>query len=270
MPAAFAEKYGPWAVVAGASEGTGRALALELARRGLNLILVARRSGPLDELGAEIKSESNVECETLSLDLSAADATQKLAEAVGDREIGLYVGNAGSDPFASHFLDRPAEDWRALVMRNVVTNMACCHHFASAMRQRGRGALLLIGSGACYGGAAHMAAYAGSKAFELTFSEALWTELKPHGVDMLYYILGQTDTPAFRQFLADTGAPVPHNLASPDSIATLALDALSSGPVQNYGSGDDDKGFAPQSPAERRQRAEIVTQMSAPLFGAKS
>ena len=266
MISEFADRYGPWALVAGASEGTGRALAAELAARGLNLVLLARRQGPLDALASELRGAHGVECIAASVDLGAPDAVRQVVEAVGDRDIGLYVANAGADPYASHFLDRPAEDWRALVMRNVVTVMDCCHHFGTAMKARGRGGMLLMGSGACYGGAAYMAAYSASKAFEMAFAEALWSELTPHGVDILYYVMSQTDTPAFRQFLVDTGAPVPANLAQPDDIARIALDSLSQGPVQNWGSGDDERGFAPQSPADVRARVAMVTERSAPLF----
>src|SRR3546814_10550242 len=81
--------------------------------------------------------------------------------------------------------------------------MQCCHHFANAMRARGHGGLLLVNSGACYGGASSMAVYSASKAFVLCFGETLWAELQPHGVDVLNLVLGRTDTPEFRRLLAE-------------------------------------------------------------------
>src|SRR5689334_14446141 len=111
MTMSFAEKYGPWAIVAGASEGTGREFARQLAGKRLNLILVARRDGPLKELAEEIRAESGVDCITASVDLARPDACERIVEAVGGREVGLYVNNAGADPNGSRFLDKDVQAW---------------------------------------------------------------------------------------------------------------------------------------------------------------
>src|SRR5262245_64607328 len=124
----FADRYGPWALVAGASEGTGREFARRIAASGVPSILVARRAKPLAALADEIRAESGVECVTATIDLSASDALARIVAAVGGREIGLFVGNAGADPNGSRFLDRKAEVWLELVHRNVVTTLLCCHH----------------------------------------------------------------------------------------------------------------------------------------------
>jgi short-subunit dehydrogenase len=155
----FAERYGPWAVVTGASEGTGREFARQIAAAGVPSILIARREGPLTTLTDEIRTEYGVECVIATIDLAAQNAFDKIVEAVGEREVGLFVSNAGSDPNGARFLDRDIATWMELVQRNVTTMMQCFHHFAGPMRGRGRGGLLLVNSGACYGGSSFMAAY---------------------------------------------------------------------------------------------------------------
>jgi uncharacterized protein len=228
---AFAERYGPWAVIAGASEGVGRELARQVAAKGMSCILVARRSRPLAEVAELLPSESGVECITASVDLTAPDALDRLLAAVGSREVGLYVANAGADPHASHFLEQKIETWSELVARNVSNTMACCHHFGGLMRARRRGGLLLVSSGAAWSGAPFMAVYSASKAFELRFAESLWAELRPFGVDVLSLVLGTTDTPALRKLLAEKGRPVPSGMASAERVAEIGLARLPNGPV---------------------------------------
>lgn len=264
---AFLQRYGPWALVAGASEGTGAAFAHRLAGAGLKLILVARREGPLTALAEELRGKYGVECVTASIDLAAWDAMERLAEAAAGREIGLYIGNAGSDPNGVSFLDHDLDAWLTLVSRNVVTTMKACHHFARPMRERARGGIILVGSGACYGGAPGLGVYAGTKAFDLCFGEGLWAELAPHGVDVLNLILTRTDTPEFRRHLASRGAPVPAGLASPEDVARVGLERLPFGPVHHWGASDDEPGFAPMSAASRRARVLKIAESMKDLRG---
>ncbi|MDB5972185.1 MAG: family NAD(P)-dependent oxidoreductase [Hydrocarboniphaga sp.] len=265
----FADRYGPWAVVAGASEGTGRAFARQIAALGLPCILIARREAPLAALAAEIKAESGVDCVVASVDLAAPDAFERIVAAVGSREVGLFVSNAGADPHGDHFLDRGIQDWIDLAQRNTMVTLRCCHHFAEPMRTRGKGGILLVNSGACYGGASFMATYAASKAFTLCFAEGLWAELHTQGVDVLTLVLGRTDTPAFRKMLADKGQPVPDQVASAAEVAAMGLERLPHGPVHNWGVADDVAGFAPNSAAARRERILMVDRISSQIFGSR-
>lgn len=249
----FRRKYGPWALIAGASEGTGAAFARQLAEKGLNLILVARREGPLAALADRLRADHGVECVTASVDLGANDATARMVDAVAGREVGLFVSNAGADPNASQFLDRDIEAWDALAMRNVMTVMRSVHHFARAMRERQRGGIILVGSGACYGGLPGIAAYSATKAFDLMLGEGLWAELRPHGVDVLGLIMNRTDTPAHRELMERIGMPVPDDLASAEDVAALGLERLPHGPVANWGQADDEERFG-GSAASRRDR----------------
>jgi uncharacterized protein len=263
----FAEKYGPWAVIAGASEGTGRAFARKVAAQGVNCILIARREGPLAALAKEIRAESDVDCITATVDLAAPNAVGKIVAAVGKREVGLFVSNAGADPHGARFLDRDIAIWSDLVQRNVMTVMQCCHHFGGLMRGRKKGGLLLVNSGACYGGSTFMAAYTASKAFTLCFAESLWAELRRHRVDVLTLVMGMTDTPAFRALLAEKGLPVPEGIASPDDVAALGLARLPYGPIQNWGLEDEVAGYALISASDRRKRVLAIEEASVHVFG---
>jgi short-subunit dehydrogenase len=259
----FAAQYGPWALIAGASEGTGASFARQLAERGLNLILIARREGPLTELAEAIRADHGVECVTASVDLAAADAAERMAEAAGGREVGLLIFNAGADANGSLFLDSDLANWDALAMRNVMAVMRAAHIFGRSMRERGRGGMILVGSGACYGGLPGIGVYAATKAFDLVLGEALWAELKPHGVDVLNLIMGKTDTPAHRELMDKLGMPFPDDCASSDEVAALGLERLPHGPVLNWGLADDDPGYAGASAAQRRSRIEAIAAMSA-------
>jgi short-subunit dehydrogenase len=98
----FAAKYGPWALVAGASDGVGAAFAEELAERGVNIAVLARRQSVLDELAAGIGQRTGAETRRLIVDLSEPDAAQAIIAATADLEIGFLAYCAGADPHSSH------------------------------------------------------------------------------------------------------------------------------------------------------------------------
>lgn len=263
----FAEQYGPWAVIAGASEGIGRAFAEQLAAQGINLVLVARRIGPLQALADELRARHGVEAMAVAADLSTTEGGIAVKQAVGAREVGLYISNAGADPNGARFLDRDLAVWEDQLGRNVLNLVRSCHHFGGAMQARGRGGILIVGSGACYGGGSFMSLYAASKAFALNFVESLWAELKPHGVDVLYLAAGMTDTPAFRSLLTEKGLPVPDSIADPQDVARKGLECLGQFQLVNWGLADDEQGYATSSAAARRARVEMIDLASKRVFG---
>jgi short-subunit dehydrogenase len=262
----FRERYGPWAIVAGASEGVGRSFARAIAAHGVPSLLIAN-DGPLEEAAAEIRSEFGVECRTAWIDLAKPEAFAEIAAAAGATEIGLYVANAGADAHGARFHDRPVRDWLDLIRLNVLTTAQSCHYFGGLMRERGRGGLLLVNSGACYGGCGSLATYTAVKAFQLNLAESLWSELRPHGVDVLTLVLGQTDTPAYHRLQARKGMPSGPNLAAPDAVAELGLERLPHGPVCNWGLEDADAGHLPASAATRRGRVVAIEAALEKVFG---
>lgn len=265
----FADRYGPWAVVAGASEGTGRSFARAIAQRGVPSFLIAN-GGPLDETAAEIRRDFGVECRTARVDLAGPGAFAEIAAAVGSAEVGLYVANAGADPHGSRFHDREVMDWLDLIRINVTTTVQSCHHFGGLMRERRRGGLLLVNSGACYGGCGSLAIYTATKAFQLNLAESLWSELRPYGVDVLTLVLGQTDTPAYHRLQVKKGMPSGPNLASPDAVAELGLERLPHGPVCHWDLADEAAGDLPASAAVRRERVVAMDAALERVFGKSS
>ncbi len=230
---AFKRKYGPWALIAGASHGVGAAFARQLAARGLNCVLVARRQDALDALRLELVAHHGVEVLVVSQDLSHADAASSLLAAVAEREIGLFVYNAGGDPFLTRFLDTSVEDWSSLLRLNASTPMACCHAFGGRMLGRGRGGVILVGSQAALGGIRKLAMYSASKAFAMNLGESLWAEWRDRGVDVLNLLIGTVDTPTMREAMVRLNIPNALSMPLPqaEDVVAVALDGLGNGPT---------------------------------------
>jgi short-subunit dehydrogenase len=227
----FRDRYGPWAIVAGASEGTGAAFSRHLAAHGVNVVLVARRPDRLTALADEIHGASSVETRTVALDLSGIDADRELAAATADLDVGLLIYNAGADEYGMKFLDLEVDRWAAMLHRNCVVPLRLCHHYARPMVDRGSGGILLVTSAAAWAGGDRLVTYAATKAFDLVFGEGLWAELSPRGVDVLSFVLGTTDTPAFRALVAKYGTTV-GELADADDVARDGLEHLADGPTR--------------------------------------
>ncbi|HUV08779.1 MAG TPA: SDR family NAD(P)-dependent oxidoreductase [Spirochaetia bacterium] len=222
-------KYGPWAVVAGASAGLGEAFARALAGRGFNLVLFARRSKELRLLAEELESREGIEARTVALDLCGPELMETLAERTGDLDVGLLVYNAAFSNIGP-FLDRTLEDHLRLVGVNCSAPLTLVHYFGGKMRQRGRGGILLMSSLAAFQGTAYIANNGASKGFNLLLCEGLWYELKGCGIDVLACCAGPTDTPGYRESLSRGEIPVSPGLMKPASVAESALKSLGKRP----------------------------------------
>ncbi len=235
-PRTFADKYGPWALIAGASEGLGAALAEAIAARGVDVVLLARRQAVLDEVAAGITERTGARTRTLALDLTDEQAAAEISRRVGDLEIGLLVYCAGADPDFTGFLANSLAAAEVMVQRNCTVPMQLCHHLAPPMVRRGRGGIVIVGSGAGLAGGPDMAAYGASKAFDMVFAEALWAELRDTGVDVVGLILGKTDTPALRRLehrrgLLTSAAQTPPDATTVDEVVAEAFASLGNGPT---------------------------------------
>jgi len=267
----FATKYGPWALVAGASDGVGAAFAEGLAERGVNVVLVARRQAKLDEVAAGIADRTGAQTRTLAVDLAEHDATATIAAATDDLDIGFLVYCAGADPNFEPFLANPIATAEAMVHRNCVVPMQLCHHFAPAMVERGRGGIVIFGSGAGLAGGPNMVAYGATKAFDMVFAEALWSELHDKGIDVIGLILGKTDTPSLRRLEHARGVlgsedDAPSDTSSVDDVVREAFDNLSKGPTVL--AGDMMRSVAPMlASLTRNEAVNLVTQAQAAVMG---
>ncbi len=254
---AVTSKYGPWGIVAGGSDGVGAAFARGMASRGINVVLVARRASVLEASADDIRARYGVEVRTVPLDLSAPGALLELERATSDLEVGLFAYNAGGDDRSAAFLDKDLGAHLELVRRNCVSVLEAAYRFGAPMVARGRGAVVLVTSGAAWAGGATLAAYGATKAFDLILAEGLWAEWRDSGVDVLGLVLGRTDTPSLRRVLDAKGEPY-GALADPSDVAEEALDHLADGPTWIYGSANPAGG----SPLGALSRRDAVLAMS--------
>ncbi|HEB90663.1 MAG TPA: SDR family NAD(P)-dependent oxidoreductase, partial [Deltaproteobacteria bacterium] len=141
----YAERYGPWALIAGGSEGIGLSFARRLAARGIHLVLLARRRKPLEEAASLLREEYGVEVRVHAVDLSARDLDRLLDDILHGLEIGLLIYNAGATHGAGLFLDAPLDAARRLVDLNCHGPLVLCHRLGRSMRERGRGGIILLG-----------------------------------------------------------------------------------------------------------------------------
>lgn len=224
------DRHGPWAVIAGGSEGVGASFATQLAEAGLNLVLLARKPGPLEET-AEAARSLGVEVRTLAVDLTEPDAMKHIVEVTDDVEVGLLVFNAGANTYGHEFVTGELERFRQVIDLNITAQLALVRHFGEPMKERRRGGLLLVGSLAGFMGQAQISVYSAVKAFCRVFAEGLWLEMRDHDVDVLEFVLGVTRTPAMARAGLSFDIPGMH-VSEPDDVARQALASLGDGPVQ--------------------------------------
>jgi short-subunit dehydrogenase len=177
-------RYGPWAVVTGASDGIGRELARQLAAAGLNLIVAARRSQPLEELAEEARRLHGVKVQVLAADLSRPEGAAEVVAQAAGLPVGLLVAAAGYGTSGS-FVDGDLDEELQLIDVNCRAVAALAHHFGGRFARQGRGGLVLLSSLVAFQGVPRSANYAASKAYVQSLAEALRVELEPHGVDVI-------------------------------------------------------------------------------------
>jgi short-subunit dehydrogenase len=257
---AFRFRFGPWAVVAGGSDGIGEAFARELARRGLSVALIARRREPLESLAADLRAQHGVEARAITCDLTSAAVAETVAAATRDLDVGLFVYNAGSNRTPRRFLDSSIEDALFLEQLSCRGPLLLAHHFGTRLRARGRGGIVLMSSLQALAGAHYQATYAATKAFDTVLAEGLWHELAPEGVDVLGVLAGATRTP--------TGLAVSEKFRvamDPAEVAVGALDHLGKGP--SYVPGDKNRAVAKSLwPVPRVGIINAMSQAVAELF----
>lgn len=262
-----AERYGPWAIVAGASEGIGAAFSRRIAAHGINVVLVARREGLLAALGRELHSEHGIDALAVPLDLSVPGAERELFDITAELEVGLLVYNAGADEHGALFLDVEPDEWTALVRRNCIVPMAAAHHFGKRMVARGRGGLVVVTSGAAWAGGARLTTYGATKAFNLVLGESLWAEWNDHGVDVLSLVAGPTATPPFIRLLQERGKTL-EGLADPDDVAREGLDHLGDGPTWSVGM-PEGGGPSPLGVLSRRDAVRVMSAGADFIYGPR-
>ena len=214
------QAYGQWAVVTGASAGIGQAFARRLAAAKINTVLVARRRDRLAVLADELSRQHGTQSRVVAADLEHEDAVTRIGEETKDLDVGILVNNAGFSA-AGRFERVPLDRHIAMIKVNCVAVAALTHVFLPRMKARGRGAIVIVASAAGYQPVPLAGTYGATKAFDLMLAEALWSENRGSGVDVLALSPGPVDT-EFQAVAGETSHPG----ATPESVVDVALGAL--------------------------------------------
>jgi short-subunit dehydrogenase len=222
----FKEKYGPYALVAGGSDGLGFAFAEVIARRGLNLVLIARQEERLKAAAARLKETYEIDVISIAADLADYEHVKKLIHTL-TVSIGLLVYNAAFAPIG--LFENTSEDHLALAADvNVKAPLLLTKLLSAPMIQQKRGGIVLMSSLAGAQGSPNLAAYAATKSFNAILAEGLWKELKPHGIDVLACCAGAILTPGYQK--AEKTKPAIGTLTA-NEVAEQTLNALGRGPI---------------------------------------
>lgn len=192
-PSSIAKYAGGWALVTGAARaaGLGYEFARQLAAAGLNLVLVDVLDTELPRRARELTVEFGIQARAVVQDLGDAPPLEALDAAVADLDIDVLVCNHMLTPADTpEILDMPIELHHRLIDVNARAYVTLIHRFAGAMRHRGRGAVIIVASGAGLVPAPYTSQYSANKAYQIAFGEALWYELHGVGVDVLVMVGG--------------------------------------------------------------------------------
>jgi short-subunit dehydrogenase len=217
------ERFGPAALITGASDGIGRAFAEALAAQGFNLILVARREGVLRELAQELAGKHGISVDIIAADVSDRGATSLILGQTQDRPVGLLVAAAGFGSIGA-FLDLDVGQESNMVDVNCRAVVELTHGIGKRMAARGRGGIILFGSLLGFQGAPGSATYSATKGFVQGFAEGLAVELRPLGISVLSVAPGPVGT----GFAARAGMYMSRTDA-PQTVAKSSLAALPRG-----------------------------------------
>ena len=254
MSGNFLRRYGPWALVAGASEGLGAEYARQLAARGLSVLLVARRAEPLQALAEELRRIYAVKAQVAVIDLADPALPERLEAAVGELEIGLLVYNAGHSTIRE-FLDEDLATKLRTIDVNCRGPVILGHVLGRKMAQRRRGGMIFMGSLTSGQGVPLVATYAATKAFDVILAESLWEELRHQGIDVIACRAGATRTPNYER-----SQPQGHSgiVGEPSMVVKTALAALGRGPTVVPGLLNDFIAFCMGRLLPRRAAVQIM------------
>jgi hypothetical protein len=216
----FRSRYGPWALVTGASDGIGKALAAQVAAQGVNVVLSARRRDLLETIAGDLAAAHGVKTFVIAADLAQPGGVDQLEQQTRHLDIGLVVLSAG---FATSglFADAALAPELEMVCLNVTVVTRLVHTFARQMVNKGRGGIVLLGSTSGRHGVPWISAYAATKAYVHIFAEGLHQELKPRGIDVLLVQPGPVHTGFEARAGLKWGSAVKPELVARAAVAAL-------------------------------------------------
>lgn len=219
------ERFGPWALVTGASSGIGVEFARQIAACGINVVLVARREALLAEVAQHIAKDFGVHCRAFALDLSDEAFLSRLAFSTKGLDIGLVVSNAGIGK-PGEFLKLDRLLLQENLRLNTMAHLDIAHHFGNALAARRAGGIILVGAMGAEMGVPFLANDGGAKAYVQSLGQALHEEFKPLGVYVTVVPPPPTDTPALIRF-GFNPKTMPMKPMTAQQCASEALQALS-------------------------------------------
>jgi len=220
MESRFKQRYGSWAVVTGASDGIGRAMAFEGARLGLNIVLVARRRSRLDDIAQEIAQRHAVQTRVIDADLSDPAGVHTVVSAAADLQVGLLIASAGFGT-SGRLIDSDIDTEVNMLHVNSRAVVMLAHHFGKRFAAQKRGGIVLMSSLVAFQGVPMSAHYAATKAYNQSLAEGLHIELVPCGVDVIASAPGPVESGFSER------ANLRMNLsAKPQEVAVETLKAL--------------------------------------------
>jgi uncharacterized protein len=266
--AAFRSRYGPWALVAGASEGLGAEFARQLAQIGLHVVLVARRQILLEEMAASLERAHGIQTRPIAVDLAQPDAASVLREKTSDLDVGLVVYNAAVSPIGP-FLEQDLQSKLRAIDVNCRTPLMMAHEFGRAMLPRKRGGFLIVCSMSAFQGSPLLATYAATKAFGLVLGETLWEEFGRHGIDALAFCAGPTRTPNYegsqpRKLTRFTPAPM-----EPEAVVREALVTLGRKPSARAGWNNKFTGLLMSRLLSRRAAVRVMGRATRAMYSSE-
>jgi len=217
---ALKRRFGPTAVITGASDGIGRAFAVQLAEHGFDLILVARRDAVLRDMALDLGTRFGGDVRVLAMDLSDPSAVPELMSLTESTPVGLVVAAAGFGSIGP-FLGQDMASEINMVDLNCRSVVELSYGFGQRMAAQKRGGIVLFGSLVGFQGAPLSATYAATKGFVQSFAEGIAAEMRPHGVSVLSVAPGPVGT----GFAARAGMQM-GQAATPEMVARSALAAL--------------------------------------------
>ncbi len=228
MEQSFIQKYGPWCVVTGGTRGIGKALAENVASRGLNVVIIGTRD--VKEVAEEIAARFQVQTKGIQANLGDLSQVDRIMEECQGLSVGLFCCNHASTHLCSdgkfrRWLDTSEEELDAILQINLASSTKLMYRFAQKMRPLKKGGIVIVSSRAAQIGAPYVAHYSAAKAFLSTLGTTLWWELRKEGIDVTTIFPGATKTVAGLKCLSEEGrAKLP--LMAPEKVAETAIRSL--------------------------------------------
>ena len=251
------EKYGNLALVAGASEGIGAAMSHHLASEGIDLVLVARRKEPLELFANSLSHTYKINTYCIVCDLTDANATQYIKEALDGKEINVLVYNAALS-YIGPFEHNSIQEQQHIAYANMITPMNMLKIFGEPMLHKKKGAMIIMASLAGFQGSGFLAAYAATKAFNRVLAESLWYEWKNKGVDVIACCAGATSTPNFIKTKPEKANFFAPKVQTPEDVVNECFKRLGKQPSFITGTGNKMASFIMQRLLPRKMAITIM------------